>query len=100
MRVNARMPVDEVNELLHAELPEGDWDTIGGLLLDQLGRVAAEGDTAEVDGFVLRAERVKGRRIGRVRIVGRRRTGADVGRAGDAERSRRRRVRDVDERAR
>jgi CBS domain containing-hemolysin-like protein len=71
VRVNARMPVDEVNELLHAELPEGDWDTIGGLLLDRLGRVAAEGDAAEVDGFVLRAERVKGRRIGRVRIEAR-----------------------------
>jgi putative hemolysin len=69
VRVNARMAVDEVNELLHAELPEGDWDTIGGLLLDRLGRMAAEGDTAEIDGFVLRADRVKGRRIGRVRIV-------------------------------
>jgi CBS domain containing-hemolysin-like protein len=69
VRVTARMPIDEVNELLDADLPEGDWDTIGGLLLDQLGRVALEGDTAEVEGFVLRAERVKGRRIGRVRIV-------------------------------
>jgi CBS domain containing-hemolysin-like protein len=68
VRVNARMAVDEVNELLHADLPEGDWDTVGGLLLDRLGRVAVEGDTAEVGGFVLRAERVKGRRIGRVHI--------------------------------
>lgn len=69
MRVNARMPVDEVNELLHASLPEGDWDSVGGLLLDQLGHVASEGESAEVDGYVLRAERVQGRRIGKVRLV-------------------------------
>src|SRR5439155_11016609 len=31
VRVNARMPVDELNELLDADLPEGDWDTVGGL---------------------------------------------------------------------
>ena len=27
-RVNARMPLDEVNELLGADFPEGDWDTV------------------------------------------------------------------------
>ena len=67
-RVNARMPIDEVNELLHASLPEGDWDTIGGLLFSELGHVPAEGEAAEVDGHRLVAEKVQGRRIGRVRI--------------------------------
>ena len=69
LRVNARMPVDEVNELLHASLPEGDWDSVGGLLLDRLGHVAAEGESAVVEGYVLRAERVQGRRIGKVRLT-------------------------------
>ena len=68
--VNARMPVDEVNELLEArELPEGDeWDTVGGLLYSLLGHVPTEGEAAFVDGHRLVAERVQGRRIGRVRI--------------------------------
>jgi putative hemolysin len=68
--VNARMPVDEVNELLEAsELPEGDeWDTVGGLLYSLLGHVPVEGEAAFVDGHRLVAERVQGRRIGRVRI--------------------------------
>ncbi len=68
--VNARMPVDEVNELLESsELPEGeDWDTVGGLLYSLLGHVPIEGEEAEVDGRRLVAERVVGRRIGRVRI--------------------------------
>ena len=31
-RVSSKMAVDEVNEILGAELPTGDWDTIGGLV--------------------------------------------------------------------
>jgi putative hemolysin len=68
VRVNARMPIDELNELLEAEFPEGDYDTVGGLVYFLLGHVPAEGETCEYDGRRLRAERVQGRRIGRVRI--------------------------------
>lgn len=68
-RVNARMPLDEVNELLDAQLPEGDWDTVGGLVFGLLGHVPTEGESAEVGEHRLVAEKVQGRRIGRVRIV-------------------------------
>jgi CBS domain containing-hemolysin-like protein len=69
VRVHARMPVDEVNDILKAELPEGDWTTVGGLMLHLLGHVPVEGETVSADGHLLRAERVQGRRIGRVRIT-------------------------------
>jgi CBS domain containing-hemolysin-like protein len=62
------MALDEVNDLLRAHLPEGDWDTIGGLLLARLGHVPVEGESVEVDGWQLTAQRVVGRRIGRVRV--------------------------------
>jgi putative hemolysin len=68
VRVTARMPIDEVNELVDADLPEGDWDTVGGLLYSLLGHVPAEGESVLCDGRRLTAERVEGRRIGRVRI--------------------------------
>ena len=68
-RVSARMPLDEVNELLRLDLPEGDWDTVGGLVFNALGHVPSEGEAVEIDGHRLRAERVEGRRIGRVRIT-------------------------------
>lgn len=68
VRVNARMPVDEVNEILQTELPEGDWDTVGGLMFHLLGHVPVEGESTESDDCRLHAERVQGRRIGRVRI--------------------------------
>jgi CBS domain containing-hemolysin-like protein len=69
VRVDARTPLDEVNELLHAELPEGDWDTIGGLLYHRLGHVPVEGESVAVGGWQLTAQRIQGRRIGRVRIT-------------------------------
>jgi CBS domain containing-hemolysin-like protein len=68
VRVNARMPIDELNELLQAEFPEGDFDTVGGLMFNLLGHVPTEGETVDCDGHRLQAEKVQGRRIGRVRI--------------------------------
>jgi putative hemolysin len=66
--VDAGYSVDDAGELLDADLPTGAWDTVGGLILDRLGRVPDPGDSVEVDGFRLTALNVRGRRIGRVRI--------------------------------
>jgi magnesium and cobalt exporter, CNNM family len=69
VRVPGRTPLDQVNDLLRARLPEGDWDTVGGLVYDRLGHVPVEGETVHVPGWQLTAQRIQGRRIGRVRIV-------------------------------
>ena len=68
LRVQARMSIDEVSSLVGAEFPDGDWDTIGGLMFHLLGHVPYEGESATEGEFRLRAEKVKGRRIGMVRI--------------------------------
>lgn len=68
LRVDARILIDELNELLGVEWPSEDWDSIGGLMLNLLGHAAAEGEQVTYEGHVLRAERVKARRIGRVRV--------------------------------
>ncbi len=68
-RVNARMPIDEVNELLGANFPDGDWDTIGGFVFNILGHVPTEGESIDHHSHRLTAEKVQGRRIGRVRIT-------------------------------
>ena len=68
LSVDARLPIDELGELLDVDFPEGDYDTVGGLLLDLLGHVPIEGESVDFDGYRLTAEKVMGRRIGRVRI--------------------------------
>jgi CBS domain containing-hemolysin-like protein len=67
-RVNARLGIDEVNELLDVELPATEWDSIGGLLFNLVGDVPREGQEVTFQGLRLRAERVQGRRVTRVRI--------------------------------
>jgi CBS domain containing-hemolysin-like protein len=69
IRVHGRTPLDQVNDLLRARLPEGDWDTIGGLVYGRLGHVPIEGESVTVAGWQLTAQRIQGRRIGRVRIT-------------------------------
>ncbi len=69
IRVNARMLIEDLNDLLDVEWPSEDWDSIGGLVFNELGHPAAEGETVDYERHLLRAERVKGRRIGRVRIT-------------------------------
>lgn len=68
-RVHGRMPVDEFNNLLGADLPDDDWDTVGGLIFGRLGRVPEQGETVVEAGFQLTVEQLEGRRITRVRVA-------------------------------
>jgi CBS domain containing-hemolysin-like protein len=56
--VNATFNVGDLNERLGLSLPEGTWDSVGGLVFGTLGRVPVPGDVVELDG----------RRVSRVRI--------------------------------
>ena len=67
-RVDGKMPIDEVNEILDIELPDEEWDTVGGLLLGLMGEIPDEGDTVDFQGVTFTAERVNGRRIAKVLI--------------------------------
>ncbi len=68
VRVSGSLSVDDANDLLEIALPEGEFDTISGLMLADLGRMATVGDVVECDGARLTVERVQGRRIMRVHI--------------------------------
>jgi CBS domain containing-hemolysin-like protein len=63
LRVPGRTPIDDVNEVLHVDLPQDEWDTVGGLVFNTLGHVPVEGECLQVDGLEFCAERVQGRRI-------------------------------------
>jgi CBS domain containing-hemolysin-like protein len=63
LRAPGRTPIDEVNELLDVDLPQEEWDTVGGLVFNTLGHVPTEGECLEVDGLEFCAEYVQGRRI-------------------------------------
>ncbi len=47
--LSGSMTINEVNKLLDANIPEGDYDTISGYLQDKLGRIPKEEETPIVD---------------------------------------------------
>ncbi len=67
-RVNARLAIDEANEILDASFPDTEWDTVGGLMQGLLGQIPRQGQEVTFENFRFVAERVKGRRIGRILI--------------------------------
>ncbi len=69
LSVSARLAVDELGALLRVELPDGGWDTVGGLVIGLLGRVPGEGEGVETGGYRLVAERVQANRVARVRVL-------------------------------
>ena len=69
MVVDARLPLDEVNELFHTDLEGDGFDTLGGLLFARFGKIPTTGDELALDGLRLRVLSTTGRRIRKVRIV-------------------------------
>src|SRR5690606_8014217 len=68
-RVDARLSVEDLARLLDAELPEGDWDTVGGLVLGLAERVPEEEETFQVDSASLSVARMQGRRVAEVVVT-------------------------------
>ncbi len=66
-RVSARLPVEDLGELFHVELPDDEVDTVGGLLAQLLGRVPLPGSQARVATLDLLGEPGVDRR-GRPRV--------------------------------
>jgi putative hemolysin len=60
-----------VNELLEVELPEGDYDTLGGFVIAQLDRIPGEDEkpVVEYHNIVFQVEAVEERRIAKVKII-------------------------------
>jgi CBS domain containing-hemolysin-like protein len=66
--VEGGMPIDEVNELLEVNLPDEEWDTVGGFLFGTLEHVPEVGEAVVFDGWRFSAEELDGRRIRSVRV--------------------------------
>src|SRR5215203_2482508 len=64
--MDGRVPIAAVNEALESGFESDDFDTVGGLILGQLGRSPEVGDEIHLDGYTLRVEEVDGPRVAQV----------------------------------
>jgi CBS domain containing-hemolysin-like protein len=58
-----------VEEAFAVELPEGEFDSIGGFVLDRMGRLPQAGEVLEDSGLRIRVEEVNAHRIQKLRIT-------------------------------
>jgi putative hemolysin len=66
--VDAKMSIDEFNELMETELENEDYDTLGGFLYAQLDKILVPGDTITFQTLTFTVMDTRGRRITKVRV--------------------------------
>ncbi|MFQ5658513.1 MAG: hemolysin family protein [Candidatus Methylomirabilales bacterium] len=66
--VDARMEVDRLNEELGINLPEGEYETVGGFLLHLLQKIPDTGEEAQYEGMRFLITESDKRSIGKVKI--------------------------------
>ena len=76
--MDASLTIDELNEIFETQIHSDDFDTIGGLIVTELGRLAVPGDEVIVPGpdeleedevaVRLRVMSILGRRIKNVNV--------------------------------
>src|SRR5213593_2173101 len=67
--VDGLTSLEALRERLGLELPDEPYDTVGGLVFGRLGRLAAVGDTIEIEGYRFQVTAVDGRRVAQVRVM-------------------------------
>jgi CBS domain containing-hemolysin-like protein len=67
--VQARVDIEEVEERFHVEMPEGPYESVGGLVVHVLGRLAVSGDQVDVGGLRFLVQSASRRHIKMVRIT-------------------------------
>lgn len=67
--LDAGVSTNILNDLFRVKVDSEDFDTVGGLVIHELGRLPSVGDEATVDGLKLRVLSMSGRRLRRLRVV-------------------------------
>lgn len=66
--VRALTRIEDFNEHFDVELKDDDYDTIGGLVISELGRMPIVGDELEFSGFIFHVYKVDNRRIHTLKV--------------------------------
>ncbi|MCJ7822935.1 MAG: CBS domain-containing protein, partial [Armatimonadetes bacterium] len=67
--LDGRMSIEDASKAIGAALPDGDYDSVAGLLYSHLGMVPQVGQRLALEGIALVVEHLDGHRITRVRAV-------------------------------
>src|SRR6266852_445387 len=66
---HGKVDIDEVKNRLNVQIERDGFETVGGYLLNRLGRVPVVGERVEIDGLTIEVLDVERRRIHKVRMA-------------------------------
>lgn len=68
--VNGNLSLQELQEIMGPDIewPKGSYSTAAGVALNVLKKLPQKGDTFELSGWTVKIEKVKNRRVGRIRL--------------------------------
>lgn len=67
--VDGAFSIDELNERFGMDVEKEDYDSVGGFIVNELGRMPSVGDSVSVNGVSMKVLSVAGRRVKKVRVV-------------------------------
>jgi CBS domain containing-hemolysin-like protein len=67
--INARIEIDRIHEVLKLGLPKGDYETLGGFVLDRLGRVPLAGEGFRFEGMLFEVQKADERSVSEVLVT-------------------------------
>jgi CBS domain containing-hemolysin-like protein len=67
--VDGSLNLEDINERFQTEFHSDDYDSIAGLIIQQLDRLPDTGDSAVVDGITLTVAAMDKQRISRVKMT-------------------------------
>jgi CBS domain containing-hemolysin-like protein len=68
-RVPARTPIEDLEQVIGREIPQGDYETVAGLLLAVTGRIPETGAVVRVGWLTVHVEAASERAVHMVRVV-------------------------------
>lgn len=67
--VNARAEMDELNAKFHLQIPEGDYTTIGGFVIDKLEKIPKRNEKIELETCKIIVEKATRKKVVEVKII-------------------------------
>jgi CBS domain containing-hemolysin-like protein len=67
--IDAKIDLDEFNELVDRKLPEDGYETVGGFVYSQLDKIPTVGDTVRFQDMEFTVLATKGRRVTKIKVV-------------------------------
>ncbi|SKC79565.1 hemolysin family protein [Maledivibacter halophilus] len=66
--VNSKISIEEVNDILEENLPEDEFESLGGFVFNLIGKIPKEDDIIRYNNIVFRVLEVQNRRIKKIEI--------------------------------